>query len=257
MNVDLAQLPTFLAAFLWPLARVSGLLLTAPVLGASVLPVRVRAGLAVILALVLMPLTPAPGAAVVLSLAGFATLLQQVVVGAAIGFALALAFAALTFAGSLVTNAMGLSFAQSASPLDGHDAPAIGELYTLLATLIFLALDGHLRLIALLATGMRHASWTAALPGGGQLWQLLQFAAQLFRGAVLVALPALAALLIANAGFGVISRAAPALNLFSIGFPISIALGFIGVWAGLVTLPAAFAQLRHAAFALVRLLAGA
>ncbi|HEU0276378.1 MAG TPA: flagellar biosynthetic protein FliR [Rhodanobacteraceae bacterium] len=257
MNLDVTQLQAFLAAFLWPFARVSGLLLTAPVLGASALPVRVRAGLAVILTLVLMPLAPKSGGVDVMSLNGFATVLQQVVVGAAMGFALALAFAALTFAGSLVTNAMGLSFAQVASPLDGHDAPALGELYALLATLIFLALDGHLELISLLATGMRHASWAAPMPGGAHLWQLLQFGAHLFSGAVMVALPALAALLIADAGFGVISRAAPAMNLFSIGFPISIALGFVGVWIGLVTLPGAFATLRRAAFALVRVLAGA
>lgn len=257
MNFDVSQLQAFVAAFLWPFARVSGLLLTAPVLGAGVLPVRVRAGLAVVLTVVLMPLAPAPGAVEVMSLAGLATVLQQVVVGAAMGFALKLAFAALTFAGSLITNAMGLAFAQAVSPLDGHDAPALGELYMLLASLIFLALDGHLELIALLATGMRHASWAAPMPGGAHLWSLLEFGSHVFTGAIMVALPALAALLIADAGFGVISRAAPAMNLFSIGFPISIALGFVGVWIGLVTLPGAFATLRRAAFVLVRALAGA
>lgn len=257
MTFAMSQLQVLVAALLWPLARVSGLMLTAPILGASVLPARVRVGVALALALALMPLAPVPGKLDPLSIAALITVMQQLVVGAAMGFALKLAFEALSFGGELVASTMGLGFAQVVDPQAGHNAPVLGQFYLLLATLIFLAMNGHLELISLLATGMQHASWQSAMPGGGALWNLLLFATHLFSGAVMVALPAMAALLVVNLGFGAISRAAPAMNLFSIGFPISICLGFIAVWLGLRTLPGAFDSLQHAAFALVRVLSGA
>lgn len=257
MNFELAQLQSLIAALLWPLARISGLMLTAPVLGARTIPARVRVGLALVLTLVLMPLAPAPGKVDPLSLAALITVMQQMVVGAAMGFALKLAFEALSLGGELVASSMGLSFAQTVDPQQGHNAATLGQFYLLLATLIFLAMDGHLQLISLLALGMQHGSWQAAMPSGDTLWSLLGFASQLFAGAVLVALPAMAALLVVNLGFGAISRAAPAMNLFSIGFPISICLGFIAVWLGLRALPGAFDSLQRAAFALVRAISGA
>lgn len=257
MSFQIAQLQTLVAALLWPLARVSGLMLTAPVLGARNIPTRVRAGTALVLALVLMPLAPVPGALDPLGARALVTVMQQLVVGAAMGFALKLAFEALSFGGELVAASMGLSFAQTMDPQQGQSAPALGQFYLLVATLIFLALNGHLQLISLLATGMQHASWQAAMPGGDTLWNLLGFASHLFTGAVRVALPAMAALMVVNFGFGAISRSAPAMNLFSIGFPISICLGFIAVWLGLRTLPSAFDALQRAAFELVRAIASA
>ncbi|MGH8145805.1 MAG: flagellar biosynthetic protein FliR [Rhodanobacteraceae bacterium] len=255
MNFEMAQLQSLIAALLWPLARVSGLMLTAPILGARTIPVRMRVGLALILALILMPLAPSPGHVDPLSIASLVTVMQQMVVGAAMGFALKLAFEALSFGGELVASSMGLSFAQTVDPQAGQSSPTLGQFYLLLATLIFLAMNGHLELISLLATGMQHASWQSTMPGG-TLWALLAFASHLFTGAVLVALPALASLLVVNLGFGAISRAAPAMNLFSIGFPISICLGFIAVWLGLRALPSAFDSLQHDAFELVRAISG-
>jgi flagellar biosynthetic protein FliR len=256
LTFELAQLETLVMAALWPLARVSGLLLTAPILGSPRLPARVRIGLALVLTVILMPLAPSLGTAPGLSLSTMVTVGQQIVVGAAMGFALQLVFEALSFAGELVAGAMGLAFAEVAGSEHGHSVPAIGQFYVMLATLLFLVMDGPLRLISLLATGMQHATWGAPMPGGS-LWGLLTFAAHLFSGAVLVALPALAAVLVTNMGFGVISRAAPSMNLFSIGFPIAIIVGFIAVWFGLAALPGAFQSLENAAFALIRTLSGA
>lgn len=257
MNYDLGQLQTLIAALLWPLARISGLMLTAPVLGARTIPVRVKIGLALVLTLVLMPLAPSPGKVDPLSVTALVTVMQQMVVGAAMGFALKLAFEAMSFGGELVATSMGLSFAQTVDPQQGGNGATLGQFYLLLATLIFLAMNGHLELISLLATGMHGASWQMAMPSGNTLWSLVAFASHLFAGAVLVALPALASLLVVNLGFGAISRAAPAMNLFSIGFPISICLGFIAVWLGLRVLPGAFDALQRAAFDLVRAISGA
>src|SRR5690625_4632923 len=121
MSFALAHLQTLIAALLWPLARVSGLMLTAPILGSQILPLRVRAGVALALALALLPLAPVPGQLDPLSIAALVTVMQQLVVGAAMGFALKLAFEALSFGGELVASTMGLGFAQVVGPAQGHN----------------------------------------------------------------------------------------------------------------------------------------
>ena len=129
---------------------------------------------------------------------------------------------------------MGLSFAFNVDPLRGSSTPALGQLYIILATLTFLALDGHLALIeaagrtASRAAGRHDRARPAKACGRSSLW-----GGQLFAGALAVALPGVTALLIVNLAFGVMSRAAPSLNLFAVGFPVSLVVGLLVVLAGI------------------------
>ena len=138
---------------------------------------------------------------------------------------------------------IGLSFASLADPQNGAQSPLLSQLYTLLGTLIFLALNGHLLLIQLLVD-----SFTAlpVAPTTGidrdWLWVLINWGSQMFAGAVLVALPAIAALLVVNLAFGVMVRAAPQLNIFAVGFPITLVLGLLII---LYSLPTLLYQLEH------------
>ncbi|GAB3789595.1 flagellar biosynthetic protein FliR [Dyella agri] len=255
MTLDLAWLATWLGRFLWALARVSGLCLVAPVFGASVLPMRVRLGVVLVLAMVLAPL--APGAVDILSAAGMLGVAGQIVIGAAVGFVLKLVFDAVQFGGGLVGQSMSLGFAEVVDPQAGGNSNVLGQFYLVLVTLLFLAMDGHLRLIALLADGFHGAS-----PGGfaidaNGLHAVLAFGVQLFGGAVRVALPAMTSLLVVNIGFAAISRAAPSMNLFAVGFPITVSLGFIALWLSLRSLPGAFDALQSDAWDLMRHLLGA
>ncbi|HKR77791.1 MAG TPA: flagellar biosynthetic protein FliR [Rhodanobacter sp.] len=254
MTLDVAWLLPWLDRFLWALARVSGLCLLAPVFGASVIPMRVRLMVVVVLGLVLAPLaSPAPD---VLSVAGMLGLAGQIVIGAATGFVLKLVFDAVQFGGGLVGQSMSLGFAEVVDPQAGGSANVLGQFYLVLVTLLFLAMDGHLRLIALLAD-----SFTGLPPGGpaldaNSLHAVLAFGVQLFGGAVRVALPAMTSLLVVNIGFAAISRAAPSMNLFAVGFPITVSLGFIALWLSLRSLPGAFDALQGDAWALMRHLLG-
>jgi len=252
--LDLAQLPAWLGSLFWAIGRVSGLCLVAPVFSATVVSARIRVGVVVVLSLVLAPLAPA--AIDPLSGDGVATMAGQVLVGAAVGFVLKLVFEAVSFGGELVGQSMSLGFAEVISPQAGGSSNVLSQFYLLLVTLLFLAMDGHLRLVALLADSFRSLPPGVPAIDANGLHAVAGFAAELFAGAVRVALPAVTSLLVVNIGFAAISRAAPSMNLFAVGFPITVSLGFIALWLSLRSLPGAFDALQDSAWSLMRNLLG-
>ncbi|MDQ6647428.1 MAG: flagellar biosynthetic protein FliR [Pseudomonadota bacterium] len=254
MTLDLAQLPLWLGSFFWALGRVGGLFLVAPVFSAKMLPARIKLGLVVVLTMVLAPL--APTTIDLLSASGVAALAGQILIGAAVGFVLKLVFEAVSFGGELVAQSMSLGFAEVANPQGGPSSPVLSEFYLLLVTLLFLAMDGHLRLIALLAESFHTLPPGTTTINANGLFAVVGFAAELFGGAVRVALPAMTSLLVVNIGFAAISRSAPSMNLFAVGFPITISLGFIALWLALRSLPGAFEALQGDAWSLMRDLIG-
>lgn len=254
MALDLAQLPIWLGSLLWALGRVGGLFLVAPVFSARMLPARIKVGLVVVLTMVLAPL--APTRIDLLSASGVATLAGQVLIGAAVGFVLQLVFEAVSFGGELVAQSMSLGFAEVANPQGGPSSPVLSEFYLLLVTLLFLVMDGHLRLISLLADSFRSLPPGTATISAHGLHAVVGFGTELFSGAVRVALPAMTSLLVVNIGFAAISRAAPSMNLFAVGFPITLSLGFIALWLALRSLPGAFDALQGDAWSLMHELIG-
>ncbi|WP_036111223.1 MULTISPECIES: flagellar biosynthetic protein FliR [Luteibacter] len=254
MPIDLGQLEGWVGGAMWALARISGLMLVAPVLGSTMIPMRIRLGLTVLLTMVLAPLAPLDIRP--LSAAGVAVMSQQVLIGAALGFILKLVFEAVAFGGQFLSQAMSLGFAETVNPGVGGTTPVISQFYTMLVTLMFLVLNGHLQLISLLADSFRSMPVGDGGIGADGLWGVLSFASHLFSGAVRVALPALTAVLVVNLGFGAISRSAPSMNLFAVGFPITICLGVLAVWLSLRALPGAFDSLQTAAWDTMRQLIG-
>lgn len=253
-TVDLAQLENWLGGLLWALGRVGGLCLIAPVLGSGVIPARIRVGLVVMLTLVLAPLAPA--AVDPLSAGGVATMVSQILIGASVGFVLKLVFEAVAFGGELVGQGMSLGFAEVVNPGGGGSTPVLSQFYMVLVTLLFLALNGHLRLMQLLADSFQTLPPGPVAINAEGLHAVVLFGAHLFAGAVRVALPAVTALLVVNIGFAAISRAAPSMNLFAVGFPITLCLGSIALWMGLRALPGAFDTLQDSAWSLMQQLVG-
>lgn len=252
--IDLSQLPMWAGRVMWVMARVAGLCVTAPVFGATTVPAQVRIAVIVLLTLVLVPLAPARVDP--LSVAGAVTLVEQLLIGGVIGFVLWLSFQAASYGGQAVAQSMGLGFAESVDPAGGGTSPTLGQFYLLLVTLLFLAMNGHLRLIALLAESFRRLPPGTGVISPAGLHAVTMFGGELFLGAVRVALPALTALLVVNMGFAAISRAAPSMNLFAVGFPITLCLGFVAVWLSLRSLPGAFGAIEDRAWTLMHELAG-
>ena len=256
-SVDISQLQHWLGALFWPFVRIGACLMTAPVFGATYLPHRVRIVLAGAVTLPLAPLLPAAPDVALLSLAGVIITLQQVLIGAALGFALQLVFDALMLGGQLLANGMGLGFAFNLDPLRGVTTPALGQLYVVLGTLVFLALDGHLALLGTLVESFRGLPVGTSGLDPERLRAFADWGGILFIGALRVALPGMTALLVINLAFGVMSRAAPSLNLFAVGLPVTLVFGLAIVTIGLPAIGGAFSALLGDGFDFMRALVAA
>jgi flagellar biosynthetic protein FliR len=250
------QLETWLGLYLWPFIRIGACLMVAPIFGAGFVPARMRLIMAGAITLLVAPLLPVQPTVSPLSAEGLAITAQQVLIGVAIGFVVQVIFDSLAMGGQLLANSMGLSFAFNVDPLRGASTPVLGQFYMILATLVFLALNGHLTLIEVLVDGFRTLPVGIDGLGTEGLWQVTRWGEQIFRGAVIVALPGMTALLIVNLAFGVVSRAAPSLNLFAIGFPVTLICGLVVILVGLPTVQTAFVGMMREAFALLGTLQG-
>jgi flagellar biosynthesis protein FliR len=242
MRLTDAQLLSWLQDYIWVFTRIGAALMVAPVFGSGQTPMRVRLMLVLALTVLLAPMLEAQPALELWSGAWFRVLATQLLIGVAMGLIMRLCFEAVMLAGTLIANSMGLGFAQLADPINGTSAPVVGVMLTVLATLLFLALGGHLMLIELLARSF-HSLPPGDHPDALQMRELALAGAQMFSGAVRIALPAVIALLLANLAFGVISRAAPSLNLISVGMPVSLLVGLLLLYASLPSLQAVFNDL--------------
>ncbi|HEX6396278.1 MAG TPA: flagellar biosynthetic protein FliR [Steroidobacteraceae bacterium] len=255
IDITTGQLEAYVAQGFFPFARIGACLMVAPMFGARFVPARTRVVLAAAITALVIPLLPAPGIAP-FSAQGFVVVAQQLLIGVAMGFALQVIFDSLGLAGQLLANSMGLSFAFNVDPLRGSSTAALGQLYIVLATLTFLALGGHLALLEVLVNGFTTLPVGTSGLGGEGLWMMVLWGGQLFTGALMIALPGVTALLIVNLAFGVVSRAAPTLNLFAVGFPISLVIGLLVVLAGIGPLQEGVAQLIAQGLEFLRLLVG-
>jgi flagellar biosynthetic protein FliR len=243
------QLEAWVAQAFFPFVRIGACLMVAPIFGARFVPARARLLLAVAVTALVLPLLP-PTPVRPLSIEGVVITIHQVLIGAASGFVLMVAFDALAMGGQLLANGMGLGFAFNVDPLRGTGTAVLGQFYMVLVTLTFLALDGHVALIATLVESFRRLPIGAA-PTAETWWTVAAWGTQLFAGALRVALPGMTALLVANLAFGVVSRAAPTLNLFAVGFPAMILFGLAIVLFGLPAVQTGFVESIDAAFKLL------
>lgn len=245
-----ADLMTLISTYLYPFVRIGACLMVAPVFGASYVPGRVRLVLALALAMLVAPFVPVPQVEL-LSAASALVIAQQILIGVALGFALQVVFDAVALAGQLLANSVGLSFAFNVDPLRGVSTPVVGQFYTLLVVLTFLALDGHLALLEMLTGGLRTLPVDRTGLGVDALWMLVLWTGQVIYGALAVALPGMTAMLVVNLGFGVMSRAAPTFNLFAVGFPVTLAFGLVVLLLGLPSVQSGFLALAGDAFAIL------
>ena len=172
----------------------------------------------------------------------------QILIGLLMGFILRLVFSALTIAGENIAVTMGLGFAQITDPVNGVTVPIISQFLTISATLIFLALDGHLALINMMFDSFAYIPVGYVFDYQVALWDVVSWGANMFAGALMVAIPAVTALLIANSALALMTRAAPQLNIFSVGFPITIMFGLAVIALTLPSIAVVFQNLLSNAF---------
>jgi flagellar biosynthetic protein FliR len=242
MPIDANALLTAIESHLWPFLRISALLVVAPIFSAGSVTVRVRLLLAVLFVALVAPLLPTPVGVDPLSGVGVLIALREIAIGLVMGFLLQMVFSTVVVAGETLAMSMGLGFAMSVDPQNGVQVPVVSQLNVILATLLFLAIDGHLLLLAALADSFQVLPIDGAGLDAVTFGNLVGLGGQIFASALLLALPALTAVLMVNIAFGVITRAAPQLNIFAVGFPVTIMVGFIFM---LLSLPAFLGALQR------------
>ena len=251
MDIAIAPILEAIANFLWPMMRISAAIVVMPVLGGSFTPARVKILLALALTLVIAPVLPPAPPLDLMSLEGLLMIAREILIGLAIGFTVQLVFDAIALGGQVISMTMGLGFAVFIDRQNGVNIPVLGQFFMMLGMLIFLSLDGHLAVIELLADSFRLLPLTGDGLGRNAIGSLLDWSGQVFVVAAKIALPAITALMIVNLSFGVMSRAAPTLNLFAIGFPAAMLLGFTVIFLSMDNLRESVSQALDAALLFV------
>ncbi|MFU8789578.1 MAG: flagellar biosynthetic protein FliR [Methylobacter sp.] len=230
MNLTEEQIIRQTALFIWPLMRISAMFISVPLFSIKSVPARVRLILSVVITLVVMPLLPPLPALDMFSYSGLMVALTQIMIGLTTGFILQLVFASVVFAGQGVALSMGLGFSMMVDPQSGQQMPVIAQFYTITTTLIFISLDGHLVLIQMLLDSFRTLPIGIAGLDKADIWSILAWSSRVFAGGLLMAMPIMASLLLVNIIFGVAARSAPQLQIFAVGFPVTLMLGMVLVW---------------------------
>lgn len=226
ISVSSDLLQTWIISLLWPLTRILGVIAAAPIFSHTAIPNQVKIGLGIMLTLIIVPtLAPMPHFEI-FSFQGLLILVQQLVIGLAIGFSMRLVFSAVELAGQLVGMSMGLGFASFYDPQSQGQSTAVNQFLVLIAMLIFLSLDGHLLIITAAANSFE--TMPIAVGGGGiNPLKIAMWGETIFSSGLMLALPAVTALLITNMALGILTKTAPQLNLFGIGFPVTLSIGLI------------------------------
>ncbi|MBS0447551.1 MAG: flagellar biosynthetic protein FliR [Proteobacteria bacterium] len=235
-----AQVLAWVTPILWPFLRVLALFGTLPVFAQRSVPVRVRVALAFLIALCAQATLPDAAPIALDSAAGMQAIVQQVLIGTSLGFAVRVVFAAIEFAGEIVGLQMGLNFAGFFDPMSGGEATAVSRFYGTAVAWLFIVINGHLLLIGAVIESFH------AFPVGAEPFAFLRnvqpqvWGTEVFRLGLWIALPLVGMLLFVNLVLGVISRVAQQMNIFSIGFPVTVGVGLVGVLLTLPTMQAPF-----------------
>jgi len=227
ISFSTADINLWIAGLLWPLTRILGLLAASPLFGNSSVPASVKLSLGVLLAMVVAPAVPLLPGSDPTSLAGLLILAQEMLIGLAMGFSIRIVFAAVEMAGEISSLTMGLGFATFFDPNTQGRSSAISQFLALVATMTFLAVNAHLVLLSVLVESFYTLPVSASPVYGGGFKQLADWGGKIFSTGVQLSLPIVAALLITNVALGILTRAAPQLNLFGIGFPITLGVGLL------------------------------
>lgn len=250
------QISTWVASFMLPLFRVGAVLMSMPVFGSNTVPKRIRLFFALAITLAISPGLPPMPPVHALDLSALLLIAEQIIIGILLGLFLQMFFQVFVIAGQVVAIQMGLGFSSMIDPTNGVSTAVIGQFFTMLVTLMFLAMNGHLVVLEVLTESFR------TLPVGSGLltnhyWEVVGKLGWVMGAALLLVLPAITALLVVNIAFGVMTRAAPQLNIFSIGFPLILVLGLVILWISMADILNLYQPLAVEALQFLRQLARA
>ncbi|APX93246.1 flagellar biosynthetic protein FliR [Halomonas sp. 1513] len=225
VEVTFAQLQGWLMLFLWPFVRITAFLMASPLLGHSAVPNQAKIGLAVLLTVVIGPTLPDMPDAPIVSWASLGIMIEQMLIGIAIGLTMQVMFAVVQAAGEFIGLQMGLAFATFFDAGSGTNTMILSRVFYMITLLMFLAFNGHLIVIEILASTFVTLPIGIGSFNAGAFEMLVRFGGTIFVSGMLLALPLVGSLLIINLSLGILNRSAPQLTVFNIGFPTSLTVG--------------------------------
>lgn len=243
MDFDHQTLIRIISQIIWPFARIGGLLLSVPVFSSVLLPPRIKLIFLVVLSWVCAPLVPAELTFLNFDGRYLVYVVQELLLGLLMGFVLQFAFQVFILGGQIISMQAGMGFAVMVDPASKASVPLIGQLYLIMITLIFLALNGHLQVIETLMESFKIMPIGKTTVTTAMLWHVIQFSGWMFKKALLISIPALLSLLVVSLSFGVMARAAPQLNIFSLGFPITLLMAIVVIKIGVPGVAAQMAEI--------------
>ena len=220
------QIDAWLAALIFPLTRILAMIASSPIFGNKQFPIRAKIGLSVLLTIIIAPTIGAMPPVSIGSVQGLLIMIQQIIIGVAMGLTMRLIFSAVEMAGQLAGLQMGLGFASFYDPINAMQSAVIAQMTGIIAVLAFLAMNGHLYMLSALAESFQILPIGNMLQSKG-IYAVVNWGGSIFAYALQISLPILAALLTINIALGILTRAAPQLNLFAVGFPITLFIGFL------------------------------
>lgn len=234
ISVSEAQLAAWISPIFWTFLRVIAVFTAAPVFSSRAIPVRAKIALAFFVALAAQASLPDMPVIGFNDPQALGVAVQQVGVGLAIGFAVRVVFAAVELAGEVVGFQMGLNFAAFFDPTIGAQSSAVARFFGQMASLLFLAMNGHLMVLFAIIRSYQSFPLDQNFLESLAHMKLQRLGADLFASALWIALPMVGMLMFVNLALGIVSRVAPQMNIFAVGFPITLVVGLIGI---AVTLP--------------------
>ncbi len=220
----------YLADFILPFARISALIMTMIGFGARTIPGRIKLFLCLTLTIAVMPAIPPANVTQLLSFYTAILLGQQMIIGIMLGFITVMVVNTFTMAGQIIAMQSGLGFASLVDPASGMNVPAVGQFFLILSSLLFWVMDGHLAYLQFIVASFDTLPIPTEHLSSIKYREIVEWGGWMFATALSLAIAPLTAMLLINFSFGIMTRAAPQLNIFAIGFPITMMAGLLIMW---------------------------
>ena len=227
-----SQLIEIVNQYFLPLVRISAFFMAAPIFGTKIVSARVRLVLSIAVTLIVAPLLPVSSHLSGIDFSMILIVIQQVLIGISLGFIFQVVFQLFVLAGQYIAMKLGLGFASMNDPSSGVSVTIVSQFYLLTTTLLFLSINGHLVLIQIIVDSFSVLPISSQGLSSGSLYKIVGLGGWMFGSALTISLPILTALLVVNIAFGVMSRSAPQMNIFAVGFPVTLLFGLVIMWIG-------------------------
>lgn len=251
MNFTEEEIITTLVSFFWPFIRIGSMFISIPVFSVKSLPAKIRLLAAFLITLVVVPVLSDKPNIAIFSYQGFMVTIQQIAIGLTTGFVLQMVFAVMLVGGQTIAYSMGLGFASMVDPATGIQVPVVAQVFIVSSSLMFLSVNGHLLIIEMLVESFNTLPISIVGFSLQDIWSVIAWSSQIFAAGVLLALPVMSTLLFVNISFGVAARAAPQLQIFGVGFPITIMLGMVLIWVSIANTLDVFSDVLMDGFSLI------